>query len=159
MANTTTVAFEGGPSAPATSQLTIHNWPLLHEPVIAWFTLSLIAAVSYGAASLAGTATAGLLIGAGLGAAAWRLWMPVRFEIGPTGISQIVLRRRRRITWNSIGAWRAVRKGVLLSPFSGPPLRTALRGIYIHGGPRQGELVACLQYYLRAHSPEHSSGE
>jgi hypothetical protein len=149
MASTSTAEFQAAPQTPP-PPIVLRNWPIWDEPLTAWPMLLAAGGLSALAAVVADAPLAGGIVGALLAVTLWRLWLPVWFEIGPRGVIEVLLGQRRRIAWNSIAVWRTRRRGVFLSPFSGSPLRSAMRGLYIFCGDRKSEVAACLEYYLRA---------
>jgi hypothetical protein len=150
MSNTSTAEFEAATFASPPAPIVLRNWPIWDEPLSAWPMLLAAAALAAAGALVTEALPVGAIIGLVFAVTLWRSWLPVWFDIGPRGVVEIVLGKRRRIAWNSIAQWRQSGKGVFLSPFSDAPLRAAMRGVYIFCGPRIDETTACLAYYLRA---------
>jgi hypothetical protein len=92
-----------------------------------------------GAASLAGLAVA---------VALWRTWLPVAYEFGPHGVTQVVVRRRRVISWLAIGDYEFTPRGVLLFPQGEPTGWNAARGLFILWAGRRQEITDVVEYYL-----------
>jgi hypothetical protein len=92
-----------------------------------------------GAASLAGLAVA---------VALWRTWLPVAYEFGPHGVTQVVVRRRRVISWLAIGDYEFTPRGVLLFPQGAPTGWNAARGLFILWAGRRQEITDVVEYYL-----------
>jgi hypothetical protein len=150
MSNSSTAEFAAAPAQRPATQLVLVNWPLWDQPLLAWATVAGAAGLTAAAAIVARAPLAAAIVGGAFAICLWRLWLPVRFEIGPRGVVEVILGRRRRIAWNAIGEYRADSRGIRLSPFADSPLRAALRGVYIHCGSRQAEVLSCMEYYLRA---------
>ena len=81
-------------------------------------------------------------------AAAWRMFIPVVFELNALGISQHLLGRIRRIPWSAIEYARIGREGVFFS-LDGAPLAD-LRGLYVPWEGRRNEVLVAVEYYLPA---------
>ena len=129
-------------------ELAIVNWPLRDELLLAWPLIGAKVACSILVAVVAESLAMGILSLAALVIAGWRLWIPVRFELGPHGIAQRVFGRRRRLPWHQIGGFRARRRGVLiLPPWADTPL-SAFRGVFIGWNGKRDELLATLEHYL-----------
>lgn len=78
-------------------------------------------------------------------AAAWRLFVPITFEINSQGVFQEFLGRRERIGWRAIHGCQPGQAGVFLS-LGGPlPL---FRGLYVPWQSHRAEVLALLDYYL-----------
>jgi hypothetical protein len=122
------------------------SWPLAKGGGQVWMMLSLIlltfAAIAYASASVGLAA-----VGAGLIClAAWRLFVPVIFEIGPMGITQHVLGRTTRIAWGSIDRAQVGRQGVFFS-LDGAVL-APLRGLYVPWDGGREEVIGQVAYYM-----------
>lgn len=93
----------------------------------------------------------GVVAALALNLALWRLWLPVEYELGASGIVEQVLGRRSKITWKEIGGYEATRRGVHLFPKSGRTRLLASRSLYIRAGRRQQQLCEMLEFYLAPH--------
>jgi hypothetical protein len=122
------------------------SWPLAAGGGQVWLVLSLIllsfTAIAYSSGSV-GLAAGG----AGLVClAAWRLFVPVFFELGPMGVSQQVLGRSTRIPWGSIERAQVGRQGVFFS-LDGAVL-APLRGLYVPWDGNREEVLAQVAYFM-----------
>ena len=79
----------------------------------------------------------------------WRTWLPVRYELSGSGITQSIFGWRRRVPWISIQSHEIRRDGVLLVPDAALTPLSPLRGLYLHWGRHQSAVLAHLDYYLR----------
>lgn len=95
-----------------------------------------------------GSTTMSLLLVAAVLIAAWQMWLPVHYEIGPQGITQHWLGRQRRITWSAIGRVQRRDCGLLLLRDLQPMPLEALRGLYLPFGQQKSEVLAIVDYYL-----------
>ncbi len=124
------------------------NWPLVDDAPRAWPTIVAAFAVAvfagYGSQSIA----MGLLCFAALNAAIWRLWVPVAFELGPKGIWQTVLGRRKCFPWQAIARYEVTGRGVLLLPVDDRTPLAPLRAVYIRWRDHREQLLALVQYYV-----------
>jgi hypothetical protein len=81
-------------------------------------------------------------------AAAWRVFVPVVFELNALGVSQHLLGRIRRIPWSAIEYARVGREGVFFT-LDGAALAD-FRGLYVPWESRRNEVLALVEYYLPA---------
>ena len=121
-------------------------WPLSDGGIQMWLFLGIMAAVggTVGSVTTSGGWAAAAM--ACVGAAAWRFFVPVAFELSALGLSQQVFGWRRRIPWTSIEHVEIGREGLILS-LEGVPL-AALRGLYIPWGTHREEVLAQVAYYV-----------
>ena len=99
----------------------------------------------------------GLLVFAALGLAAWRLWIPVRFEFSSNGVIQTVMGRRRRIPWAEFDRYEIRRRGVLLLADADPSPLGALRGLFVRWQNQRDELLEILDFFVNARPNSQSS--
>jgi hypothetical protein len=97
-----------------------------------------------------GSIAMGCLVGGTLLVTSWRSWLPVAFEIGPSGVTQIVGWRKRRIPWTAILQYQVCLHGVLLLPDAVVTRLSPLRGIYLPWGRQRQEVLANFEYYLQS---------
>lgn len=114
---------------------------------------SLAVAGVLGVMIAAGLGTGSLLMALVLGAlallATWRYWLPVRFVLGPTGVTQTILGRHYVIPWKAVGRIEIRRHGVLLLPEDDAVPISKLRSLPIPWGGQQQNLLAAIDYYSR----------
>lgn len=132
----------------APPDLRLVNWPLRDEGWRAWGLLTVLAAAATAVGWKLTNLPAGLLAGTALAVAAWRLWIPVTWELGYSGITETVLGRSVRIPWTSIAGWREYRTGVLLLPEADAAPILALRGRFVAWRNQRAELLALLEHYV-----------
>jgi len=129
----------------APEDVVVWTWPLRDEGVQAWIValvaLAAVVAVWSIWDDLAFTAVAGATFAIAL----WRLWLPVKWELGLTGVTLVVLGFRRRIPWMTVARFDLAQDGVWLyadreaSPY---------RGTFIAYGSQRERIIACVNYYL-----------
>lgn len=102
---------------------------------------------------VAGNATMGAVCFAALMISAWRLWLPVTFELGTKGITQSTLVFRRRIPWRCFARYEKRRRGVWLLADAAPSPFSTLRGIYICWSNQEEQVLAVLEFFLAARRP------
>ena len=129
-------------------ELHLSHWPLRDGGFSAWGALGCATLLSVGVGFLAHQTNAGLLSFAALMTTMWRLWIPVTFQLGPRGITQIVLGRRRQIAWRYVARYEVRRTGVLFFCDATPTPLAVLRSTSIHWGRHREELLAVLSHYL-----------
>ena len=79
----------------------------------------------------------------------WRLWIPVRFHIGPTGVIQSVLGQQRQLGWGYVKQIQPHRGGLrVLYQTAGSEL--SLRKTLVISVPQSQleELVTTFEYYM-----------
>src|SRR5262245_58455123 len=86
----------------APEAITLWVWGLRDLGWYGWLNLLVAGAVSYGMGWLTGIPLVGWGTVLVLLLTQWRFWLPIRFELGPQGISQTVLSRTTRIPWTAI---------------------------------------------------------
>ena len=79
----------------------------------------------------------------------WRLWIPMQYSIGPTGITRSVLGRQRQLGWVMIRRISQDSRGVQVFFDRAASLQSILQSFYIMADTDDLEsLVAAFQYYL-----------
>src|SRR6476659_9802012 len=98
----------------ASEEMTVRHWGLRDQPLISWLNFFLAA----GASAFVGRYLGNELWGWGmllvLLVTLWQIWITMRFEIGPHGITRVVLGRKTRVPWTSILNYQVYPRGVLL---------------------------------------------
>lgn len=146
-----TTIFEPDPQlTEPPANLELVNWALRDNPAASM----LMILIALSAISLVTIATNSLFVGlvatVAIAITMRRMFVPIRYNIGPRGIAQTVYRRKRRISWSSIRSCEVRGDGVFLCPDSEVTPITILRGQYIGWGESKDQLVALLRYYLGA---------
>jgi hypothetical protein len=130
---------------PAPEDVTVWNWPLRDEGLRSWAMLIGIAGVVSLIWMAVGSLPLTFLSATTLLLAVWRLWLPVKWELGLTGITQTVLGFRRRIPWLAVARFELRSDGVwLFADREASPLRAVFIG---YGGQRT-KIAALVDYYL-----------
>ncbi len=123
------------------------NWPLRDQPLIAASAMAGCCAVALVAGWGSSSLTMGILSGGVLAAAMWQLWIPVRTQLGPTGVTLAVLGRQHRISWREIDHLDLLDAGVLLC---GEPVADGgnpLRSLFLPWGKDRAAIAAFCQQY------------
>jgi len=126
------------------------NWPLRDDGPRAWILLVLLVAIATFAGYVVQSSAMGSLVFAGLALSAWRLWFPVRFELGSKGIIQSVAGRQRRIPWSAVTRCEPRRRGVLFLMDEGATPLVLLRGIYVRCTHNRAEVIELAEFFLKA---------
>lgn len=133
----------------APEDVTLVDWPLRQRPASSLVALGLAGGGSW----LVGWATQrweyGALAAVVLAITLWRTWLPVRYILNSSGITQVLFGRwKRRVPWTAIGAYKIRTDGVLLVPDAVVTPLSPLRGLYLHWGHRREAVLASLEYYV-----------
>jgi hypothetical protein len=83
----------------------------------------------------------------------WRLWIPMQYSIGPTGITRSVLGRQRQLGWKMIRRISQDSRGVQVFFDRTASIQSILHSFYITADADDLEsLIAAFHYYLRGRS-------
>lgn len=134
----------------APEELTLRDWPLVDRPVGSWSALALAIGLSCLAGWAASSVALGMAVGLLLAITLWKTWLPLRYQLGGSGIAQQFLFWRRRIPWTAIRRHELRTGGVLLVPDHELTTLAPLRGLYLHWGSRKAEVLSHLDYYLQS---------
>lgn len=129
----------------APEDVAVWNWPLRDEGLQSW-GLVIVATILvalvwtiWGSPAFTAFAAATFLL------ALWRLWLPVKWELGLTGVTMSVLGFRRRIPWMAVARFEIQPDGVWL--FADRDA-TPQRGTFIAYAGQREPVRACIEYYL-----------
>ena len=126
----------------------LKQWPLVREPG----TASWILVASVGMSLLAAQATHSLSFGfaclLALWIAAWRCWLPIRYELGPAGVTQRVFRSQLFYPWSQFVRYEISGGLILLIRDADPNPLAAFRAVHLCGGEKHEAALAVLKYYL-----------
>ena len=133
----------------APEQCALLIWPLRQQPLCVLTALAAALGVGWliGSAyerTWLGALTAGLLV-----VTSWRMWLPVTYEVGASGVGRVVLGRRRRIPWAAVGGYEVRGEGVLLVPDIQVTPLSPLRGLYVPWLDQREKVLASVEYYLQ----------
>jgi hypothetical protein len=129
-------------------EVTIHHWPLRDRPLSAAVVGALVAAAGGVSVWATGQPALGLIVAILLALAAWRAWLPARYELDGGGVTEASLGWRRRVPWAHIRGLSERRDGVLLLPDEAAQGAAAFRGLYLPWGSQADAIRAHLDYYL-----------
>jgi hypothetical protein len=135
------------PQPLAPEDVAVWNWPLRDEGPKAWAILVAAIGIAILVWAIWADAVFALFTYAMLALALWRLWLPIRWELGLTGITLVVLGFRRRIPWLAVARFELRQDGVWLFADREP---SPQRGTFIAYGGEKERVRACIQYYLGA---------
>lgn len=136
----------------APEEVTIANWPLVQRPVASLAALALAGAASWLAAGLTGHWAVGAVAAVALAATTWQTWLPVRYHFSGSGVTRIVLGRRRVIPWSAIRHYTARADLILLLPDAAITPLSPLRGLSLRTGHQHEQVLANIEYYLHGWS-------
>lgn len=123
------------------------SWPLEEGGQTVWLLTTAIVAIAALVGWVMASAAWAVAAGALVAVAAWRLFIPIYFEISHQGIFQEVLGHRTRIAWRSVVAVEVCRDGLLFMP--GDVLFPAARGFFLPWGRYRAEVLALVSYYVQ----------
>jgi hypothetical protein len=129
----------------APEDVVVWNWPLRDEGLRSWLLVvaaTILVALVW---TIWGNPAFTALTAATFALALWRLWIPVKWEIGLTGIAMSVFGFRRRIPWMAVARFEITHEGVWL--FADREA-SAQRGTFIGFGDKRAGVTACIEYYL-----------
>ena len=132
----------------APEEVTVRYWGLRDDPLGTWLRVILGAGASAAVGKFLGNEAWGWGTLALILITLWRSMIPLRFEISPHGITQIVLGRRTRILWTSILNYQVHSRGVLLLPDAAVTPLSPLRGLFLPWGSHKERVLANIEYYL-----------
>ena len=134
----------------APEEVTLDNWPLRQQPITSLAALALATAASCLVGWAATHWAVGAIAATALAITLWRTWLPVRYEIGGGGVTQVLFGRwRRRIPWTAIVQFQVLTDGVLLLPDAAVTPLSPLRGLYLPWGRQRDAVLANLDYYMQ----------
>jgi hypothetical protein len=132
----------------APEETMVRFWGLRDEPLGTWLRVILGALASAAVGRFLGSEWWGWGTLALVLVTLWRSLIPLRFEIGPHGITQTALGRRTRILWTSILNYQVLSRGVLLLPDAAVTPLSPLRGLYLPWRSQKEPVLANIEYYL-----------
>jgi hypothetical protein len=130
---------EKGSSTPATAPapLRADNWPLRDTPRRATALLAVFLVLAIAGGWLSGDGTMGALCLLVLLAATWKVWIPVKCQIGPRGVTIRFWRCQRHLAWSQIDRFEVRHHGVLVVLDTDRSVLSYLRSVYL---PWRGDL-------------------
>jgi hypothetical protein len=127
--------------------LELRSWPAVDELRRTWPVAAGVLAAVAAVQLVTGRTALGLLAAGVLLLVTWRAWVPVRFEIGPGGITQHVARFRRRIPWAAIARYEIRPDGMLLLPDDRAAPIDRLRGLWLPWPDDEDDLIELVRRY------------
>ena len=132
------------------------NWPLRDQPIYAAASLVGCCAVGLVAGWISRSVSMGLLASLAVASAMWQLWIPIRTEFGPRGVTLTWLRRRRRIFWRDIGHLDLLSEGLFLCREPSGADCSGLGGLFLPWGRDRAAIATFCQEYGSIRPPEWS---
>jgi len=87
--------------------------------------------------------------------AGWRMLIPAKYEIGPTGVKVQTLWRRKRVGWRDLDRIEIGRGGVFLVPIGSR--WSWWRGLYLPWFQQRDEVLFALRHYGQRYLPVESA--
>lgn len=135
----------------------VRSWPLGQGNRQAWGLLAVTTGVCLVLGTWSGSLATGLVLGATLLLAGWRLLLPIEFELSAMGITRTTFWSTRRIPWSVIGRVQRRTHGVAFYQSVEPVALESLHALYVPFGKQEAELLALLDYYLSGRANHHST--
>lgn len=136
----------------APEEVAYRHWPIRQTGWSGWTTMAIVAVTTLLAAWASESVAMTALTYASLMLVTRQTWLPTWVEVGPSGVTQTVLGRRRRIPWTAIRQYEVCLHGVLLLPDEVRTPFSPLRGFYLHWAGHRSEVLANFEYYLQGWS-------
>ena len=132
----------------APEDVTIDDWALRDRPLASAVAVMLAAGASWLAAQTTGSSAMGTIVAAALAVILWRTWLPVRYRLNGSGITQSVLRWRRRTPWSAVAGYRAGETGAFIHGGAERGPIGALQGFLLPWGKHREQVLAVLEFYV-----------
>ncbi len=123
------------------------NWPLRDGGWKAWGMLFALGLISAAAGGVAESGAMGGVCFVALATAAWRLWIPVTFDIRSRGVIYTVLGRSRQIPWTYIAGHEITRHGLRLFAEDKTAPWSVLRSLYIRWNGQRAAILEVVAFY------------
>ena len=143
----TTADYPSPPAQAPPAAIRWQSWPLREHPLRTALVALGLLAVGVVVGWLTGRAHLAVLAVAALAVSAWRLFVPVVFELGEAGIDRRILGRRRHIPWEAIHRHEVGPDGLLLLADEDRSPLCHLRALYVPWGAHAAEVLAQLRHY------------
>lgn len=129
----------------APDDVVVWMWPLRDEGVQSWILLTIAAAATGVVWSIWHDAAFTCFAAAAMLLSLWRMLLPVRWQLGLSGITQRVLGFEHRIPWLAIARYELREEGVWLLA---DRESASTRGVFIAYGRQRDRVRAIVNYYL-----------
>jgi hypothetical protein len=130
-------------------------------PIVSWVSWPLVDAAPYSALLVMALSATGLLAAATTGrtvwavavplvlaACGWRFFVPVRYELDKSGVTQQVHGWVQRTLWTDVRSFDVCPRGVMLFSHTETIPLDAFRGVYLPWGERRDEVLSAVRFYL-----------
>lgn len=132
---------------PPLRELSICCWPL-RDSLTGVMALLGIVILSGGFFLLTGQLWMSLFVLLVLVICTWRIWIPVHFEFGASGITRTCLGRRQQIPWYLVARAERCRDGIRLYPRSADAPLATLHALHIYSASHTELLHELVERYL-----------
>lgn len=117
------------------------NWPLRDRPVASTLMLTACGVVGLISGWRSGSGVMGCLAGLAVMLAMWQMWVPIRVEVGPLGLTLSYVRRRRRIAWRDIDHLEPLGDGLSVCGKSTGASRYSLHRLFLPWGRDRSQIA------------------
>jgi hypothetical protein len=132
----------------APEEVTVNDWGVRDRPLATSVALTLAAGTSWLCAWASGSFALGAIVAVLLAAILWRAWLPVRYQLNGSGITQSILGWRRHVPWTALASYKARESGAFLYADAGGGPIQSLRGFLLPWGTRREQILTVLEFYV-----------
>ena len=140
----------------APPDLVWQSWPLLDNATWSWCVVPGLLRVSWVVTTVTDEPTLGVAAAAALAIALWRLFLPVRYEIGLSGVCQIVLGQRSLLRWRRVRHVEVRQGGVMFFERRNVPTLDVLQTLYLPCAKHRDVVVRLMEKYLTLSANEQA---
>jgi hypothetical protein len=132
----------------APEEVTIDDWGLRDRPLASAVAIMLAAGASWLAAWATGSVAMGAAAIAALAVVLWRSWLPVRYQLNGSGITQSVWGWRKHTPWSAVAGYKAGESGAFVQGGTGSGPIGSLQGFLLPWANRREEVLEVLEFYV-----------
>ncbi len=134
--------------ASAPPDLIWQSWPLLDGAPWSWSVLPGLCMVGWIVSATTGHLGLGTCGAVVLALALWQWFLPVRYEIGPSGFGYRVLGWRTHVPWSQVRHVEVRSRGIMLYRHGNRPQLNALSAIYLPCASHRDVVLRLMEKYL-----------
>lgn len=128
--------------------VTVVSWPLRDRRLGCLVVIVATMGVATAAGRLSQSLAMGCLVQGVLVVGLWRLWIPVTFQLGISGIVETVLGHPRYIDWMTVTRVQLQGRGVLLLADRTDTPLAAIHGIFIPWHDQREQIIRLVEHFV-----------
>ena len=132
----------------APEEVTIDDWGLRDRPLTSAVAIVLAVGASWLAGRTTGNLAMAAIVAAALAVILWRTWLPVKYQLNGSGITQTVLRWRRRVPWTAVAGYEPGESGAFVHGGTERASIGSLHRFLLPWGARREQVLAVLEFYV-----------